>query len=383
MDSIMVKAANLEPQWYLNMTCWGTRLQQVYHQGPTVTAEAVTKGFMQWVRCYGLPEVCCVDGGPEFKESFADLTDHLGVFVHQADSYAPHQSGKTERAGGLFKQQLHLALETAEVGSVAELEQLAWEICNTRNTYIDRSGFSAHQRVFGKSLRQPVSLMAEDHLSTEAMALNSKVDFTKAQELRTSALTAMFQLDAKTRIQRASRAKTRNTEDIKVGQWIFIHRKNAFNRHWREGPAAVVMVSGVTVWATMRGNLYKVNKEMVRTATTDELRGIEELNELLPELREETKDRRTRKAYRDYTGETAEDVPRVPRTPRIPSSRRPSQTSTSMGPTISEGTQQTHESMLPEEGQPVEAASGSGTAQTRAASEDIAPRTQRRRLDPQ
>eukprot|EP00971_Amphidinium_carterae_P106667 2113144-Amphidinium_carterae.1 len=113
MDSLMVKGNNLEPQWFLNMSCWGTRLQQVYLQGPTVTAEAVTRGFMQWVRAYGVPEVCCIDGGPEFKESFTELTEHQGIFVHQADAYAPHQSGKTERAGGLFKEQMRLAMETA------------------------------------------------------------------------------------------------------------------------------------------------------------------------------------------------------------------------------------------------------------------------------
>eukprot|EP00971_Amphidinium_carterae_P106668 2113144-Amphidinium_carterae.2 len=226
--------------------------------------------------------------------------------------------------------------------------------------------------------------MAEDHLSADVMALNSKVDFAKSQEIRTAALAAMFQLDAKTRVQRAARAKLRNVEDIKIGQWVFIHRKNAFNKHWREGPAAVVMISGTTIWATMRGKVYKVNKEMVRPATTDELRGIEELNELLPELREETRDRRTRKAYRDYTGEVPDDVPRAPRTPR-PMSRRPSQASTAMAPTTSTGTQETGSSATQDGGgedfvprtQP-----SNSPAQTRAASEDIAPHTQRRRLDP-
>eukprot|EP00971_Amphidinium_carterae_P069018 1366274-Amphidinium_carterae.2 len=65
----------------------------------------------------------------------------------------------------------------------------------------------------------------------------------------------------------------------------------------------VVMTSGTTVWATMHGHLFKVNKEACRPATSEETRGIEELNEVLPELRDETVEKRGRKDFTDLTGE--------------------------------------------------------------------------------
>eukprot|EP00971_Amphidinium_carterae_P346453 6487908-Amphidinium_carterae.2 len=302
-DSVEIHAPGLPGEWYLNVTCWGSRFQQLYRMGESPTSEAACAGLMTWVQCFGLMEAAVIDGGPEFKDKFAEQVDHLGIFTHCTDSYAPHQNGRTERAGAAVKEQLKLALETTEVGSVGELELLIKEVVNCGNAFIDRSGYSAHQRVFGRSLRQTLSGLQEDHLSADQLALDTRADFSKAAEIRTAALASLYKLEARTRVTRAARAKIRKTEDFHVGQWIFIHRRNKFNRYWREGPAVVVMTSGTTIWANHRGGLYKINKEMARSATTDELRGLEELTELLPELVEETVERRGRRQYKDLTAE--------------------------------------------------------------------------------
>eukprot|EP00971_Amphidinium_carterae_P141395 2801878-Amphidinium_carterae.1 len=47
---------------------------------------------------------------------------------------------------------------------------------------------------------------------------------------------------------------------------------------------------------------------MVRAATTDELRGLEELTELLPELVEETAERRGKRQYKDLTAEMPSEM---------------------------------------------------------------------------
>eukprot|EP00971_Amphidinium_carterae_P349029 6490808-Amphidinium_carterae.1 len=315
-DSVELHAPGLPGDWYLNVTCWGSRYQQLYRMGDSPTSEAACKGLMTWVRSYGLMEAAVIDGGVEFKDKFAEQADHLGIFTHCTDSYAPHQNGRTERAGAAVKDQLRLALETAEVGNLDELELLVMEVVNCRNAYIDRSGYSAHQRVFGRSVRQVLSTLQEDHLSTEQLALDTRADFQKSADIRTAALASLFKLEARTRVSRAARAKLRKTEEFNVGQWIFIHRRNKFNRYWREGPAVVVMTSGATIWANHRGGLHKINKEMARAATTDELRGIEELTELLPELVEETAERRGRRQYKDLTAEVPADMEDEARTSR-------------------------------------------------------------------
>eukprot|EP00971_Amphidinium_carterae_P263155 5221249-Amphidinium_carterae.1 len=305
LDTIELHPPNLPSEAYLNVVCWGSRLQQVYRMGPTPTAEGARRGLATWIKTYGVPEVTVVDGGPEFKGCWAEYAEHLGIYIHQVDAYAPHQAGKTERAGGLFKEQLTLALETAEIANADELEILTAEVCSARNSFVDRSGYTSHQRVFGRSIRAPPSLLAEDHLSAEQLAMPAKVEYAKADKIRTSALASLFRLDARTRIQRAARARTRYTGDFHAGQWVFVHRRNALGRRWRQGPMVVIMTSGTTIWATLHGHLFKVNKEACRPATTDELRGLEELNEILPELRDETIEKRGRKDYTDLTGESA------------------------------------------------------------------------------
>eukprot|EP00971_Amphidinium_carterae_P007069 139957-Amphidinium_carterae.1 len=72
-------------------------------------------------------EAAVIDGGVEFKDKFAE------------------KNGRTERAGAALKEQLKLALETSEIGSPDELELLVMEVVNCRNSYIDHSGYSAHQ----------------------------------------------------------------------------------------------------------------------------------------------------------------------------------------------------------------------------------------------
>eukprot|EP00971_Amphidinium_carterae_P214418 4255186-Amphidinium_carterae.1 len=133
-----VSAPGLEPMWLTNVVCWGTRLQQVYRMNGPPSSEQTTKHLLQWVRAFGVPEVLTSDGGGEYKKSFADTLENLGVFHHVTDAYAPHQNGKTERAGGAFKQQLGLALENTVITSHDELELLCMEVAAVRNAYVDR-----------------------------------------------------------------------------------------------------------------------------------------------------------------------------------------------------------------------------------------------------
>ena len=116
VDAIEVHVSNLVAEHYLNMVCWGTRLQLAGRMGSSTTAEAALKQFMlQWVHHFGYPELCVVDQGSEFKGMFAQSLEQAGVYVHVIDSRAPWQQGRTERAGGLLKQQLALAVEEHEV----------------------------------------------------------------------------------------------------------------------------------------------------------------------------------------------------------------------------------------------------------------------------
>ncbi len=117
-----------------------------------------------WAKHYGWPEIAVCDQGPEFTG--VDWMDYLGghgVMVHATDSQSPWQNGRTERAGGLLKQQVQDVLHQCAGATRQELVTTSMsEAVDARSRYVNRFGYSAHQRVFGSSLRLPSSLLSDD-----------------------------------------------------------------------------------------------------------------------------------------------------------------------------------------------------------------------------
>ena len=69
-----------------------------------------------------------------------------------------------------------------------------WPSVVTRGTdYCNRSGFSAHERVFGSSLRLPGSLLSDDPIDRQLLTADPYTNFHRANEMRTAAQRALFQ----------------------------------------------------------------------------------------------------------------------------------------------------------------------------------------------
>ena len=130
--------------------CWGTGLQIVQPLWTSYTAKTVMKEFkVVCVKHCGWPEIIVHDQGP-------------GVLTMPIDSQSPWQNGTTERAGQSFKHKLWDLDEQCHIEGETEFEAAVSEWSDARNRYCNRSGFSAHQRVFGSSLRLPGSLLSDD-----------------------------------------------------------------------------------------------------------------------------------------------------------------------------------------------------------------------------
>ena len=134
-----------------------------------------------------------------------------------------------------------------------------------------------------------------------------KGDYQKSHEMRAAATTALFKADAQCRLSRAAKARTRHHYDAKHGDWVFIHRTDHNGKkRWREGPGVVIMTSGTPSWVSVRDRLFKVAVEALRPATAEEHQGIDIIEGMLPELREELSRKKRRKEYWDLiTGEGA------------------------------------------------------------------------------
>ena len=220
---------------------------------------------------------------------FQNLAGAAGVLTMPIDSQSPWQNGKTERAGQSFKHQLWDLDEECHIEGETEFEAAVAECCDARNRYCNRSGFSAHQRVFGSSLRLPGSLLSDDPIDRQLLTADPYINFPRANGMRTAAQRASFKQNSARAVQAAGLARHRSQprEHTNAGDTTMVWRNNNLTgRKGWTGPGVVVAVSPTktSFWISMRGCLLKCSSEQVRKATDAEWLGAELSKTLATEL---------------------------------------------------------------------------------------------------
>ena len=117
---------------------------------------------------------------------------------------------KTERAGQSFKRQLWDLDEECHIEGGTEFEAAVADCCGARSRYCNRSGFSAHRRVFGSSLRLPGSLLSDDPIDRQLLIADPYTNFHRANEMRTAAQRALFKQNSERAVQAAGMARHRS-----------------------------------------------------------------------------------------------------------------------------------------------------------------------------
>ena len=64
-----------------------------------------------------------------------------------------------------------------------EFDMCVSEAVDARNRFVNRSGYSAQQRVFGYSHRMPVSLLSDDILDRMVLAEGPGADMERSMEI--------------------------------------------------------------------------------------------------------------------------------------------------------------------------------------------------------
>ena len=297
----------------LNVICWGTG----YQQACVLTdkrSETVRNAIASlWIKHYGWPHLMVTDQGPEFVgHEFATYVGENGCLQHYIDSQSPWQQGRTERAGDSLKEDIRDVLEQCAITLDAEFDLALTQAIDARNRYVNRSGFSAHQRVYGSSLRLPGSLMSDDPVDRLAVAADPSTEFQRSAQIRDAAQRALFKHADHQAIDRASRARSRAIpkQDIKTGDTVYVWRNSIRTdrkiKGW-VGPGLVVCINenGTSVWVSMRGVLVKCNVDRVRLATDSEFLGAELIKILSADAREHI----ARNGQRGYVDASREDGP--------------------------------------------------------------------------
>ena len=198
------------------------------------------------------------------------------------------KNGKAERAGHSFKYQLWDLDEECHIEGETEFEAAVAEFCDARKRYCNRSGFSAHRRVFGSTLRLPGSLLSDDPIDRQLLTADPYTNFHRADEMRTAAQRVLFKQNSARAVQAARFARHRSQprEDLNAGDTTIVWRNNKLTgRKGWTGPGVVAVSPTRTSFRiSVRGCLLMCSSEQVRKATDAEWLGAELSKILATEL---------------------------------------------------------------------------------------------------
>ena len=141
---------------------------------------------------------------------------------------------------------------------------LAWAL-NNKNSFINVSGFSPHELVFGKNVNLPSAM--NDQLSAVYSTNLSIIEHLKALH---SAREPFMKVESSTKLRNALRKQTRHTREyFDLGQAVYYKRNNDIK--W-EGPGKVVGQAGSVVF--IRHGCFYVKVHCSRIQIVDSLLDI-------------------------------------------------------------------------------------------------------------
>ena len=263
----------------LNVTCLGALYSTFGLIDPLRRSAKLTlKAFERlWVRTFGPPDFLLYDMGTEFTGSdFQSGIERMCIQPIVCDQEASWENGVCERRGDLFKKVYYKSREIAQPRDMDEVELLVFESSWALQTSVNRSGFTPAQRVLGRQPRVALDLASDD--KHYELSVTQDKAWTRAAELRQAARKALMELDAKERVQRASRARPRRQLETKVfseGQPVVVWRQGRRGALSKVGPCYVILQRGSTVWVSRRGELWKCNASQVFEMGPLEVQGLE------------------------------------------------------------------------------------------------------------
>ena len=294
----------------LNMLCWGTGLQ-IIERLQNVDAHETHQAILKsWFMPFEPPAILICDQGREFfGEEFSQRVMEQGVMVHFTDTNSPWQNSRTEKAGGIYKQKLHMVLDEVSAMTPQDLDLSLKETCISRNRAFSRSGFSPYQRAFGVNPRLLGSLLSDDILNPELLQVSASEDMQRSWRIREAAAMAWVKQQDIDSVRRSVKAATRSADlkPLSVGEWVFVWRSIPGFTGW-SGPGVLLAISPSekSMWVSLRGHLLKVSREHLRSATAEEHLGAELIKELSAEMLKDIKDGKIRQ-FHDLTKEPTPD----------------------------------------------------------------------------
>ncbi|CAE7422825.1 C15C7.7, partial [Symbiodinium pilosum] len=245
--------------------------------------------------------VLIADQGTEFLANFKAKCSDLGIVLHTIGARAPHQQGRTERHGALFKAVFQKAVWDCPPQDHHEWRLLLRETEAAKNKSFNRSGFSPVQRMMGHAPRTNGEVMSDDIIDPAFLGQGQEME--KLLSARRAAQKAFVEINTSEAVKTALRSRSRVHRRFAPGEVVFVWRswkeKGVLKPSW-VGPAVVLMPEGANAYVNTQGRLWKVCNEHLRLGTSDEVRGIEAVHEVFEDLKQRF-DRAGSRIIEDHT----------------------------------------------------------------------------------
>ncbi|MEC9378943.1 MAG: hypothetical protein VX528_08260, partial [Candidatus Latescibacterota bacterium] len=154
----------------------------------TRKAAYVARKFLKiWVRPYGPPrQVLVHDQGGEFQGAFGKLMEELSLPTDVTAAHAGWQLAFGERQGGIMGEISTSVIFEHGLKGRADVEKALIAATMAKNTQIRNHGYSPEMYVFGRQMKWPASVVAEDTGTLELSAMDADGEVRKAAKLRSS-----------------------------------------------------------------------------------------------------------------------------------------------------------------------------------------------------
>ena len=304
IDLLQVNVPNIGEYLVLNCLCWGTNLQ-IAEVIPDKQANTVAEAFTRaWIAHYGPPALIVCDQGREFLgHPFTDKMSHMGIPIHFINARAPHENGRTERAGGILKSRLLSTLHEVEAMDDMEVRTAIAEVTSAHNRSYNRSGFTPYQRAFGTLPRLPGSLLSDDTIDKQLILESAGDSMKRSWQIREAAAKAWLRWQDDESVHRAisTRTRTSDTKTFEQGDLVYVWRNIPGYKGW-SGPGTIIAIKGDSAWVSMKGYLMKAARGQVRHGTAEESLGAELALQMSSRLLEDI-EKGAIKLFRDTTAE--------------------------------------------------------------------------------
>eukprot|EP00435_Cladocopium_sp_Y103_P003701 s6229_g1.t1 len=261
----------------LNLVDYASGFQRMIPFFEQETSTLLRKLFEEhWVAWMGPPKELLLDPArTNLGENMSVPTELQGTVVRPIAAGAHWQLGKVESHGGWFSRTLDKIICEHSPSSKEEWLQCVVH-AHIKNQMLQVHGYSPHQMVFGKNPHIPEDLLSEPLNIVSATASLTEQGIAKAQAMRTTARTALIQMQDDRALRVALLARPRVAQEFVPGDLVAYWR----NQKWVQGKlqtggkwygtAIILGKVGRNFVLLHRRQVIRCAPEQIRPATNEE-----------------------------------------------------------------------------------------------------------------